>query len=307
MTGDRRGVTLLELIIALTVGLVVIASSLGFAATTFRTVNRSEVTEGIERNARYLGVLFRRDLAEAGVGLDSRPSFGTLQARGDTIVVLKTPFDPLQAPARALRPPPGPGTLLPPGGTCGPTCLDLELGTATLDLAPGDLATLQVNTARRLIVVSSVQVLGDTLRLEFFPRDTVLLHPGAFAGGLQLARNGTSVQKLAFTAFWHDSASATLHRAERFDAAGTLVDEVVATRVRAFDARLVFTDGDELATGSPTDADDTNDWDDIRAIRLLATLAADRADPRINGGVLLARPFEWLVSPRNLTYERNRL
>jgi hypothetical protein len=54
------------------------------------------------------------------------------------------------------------------------------------------------------------------------------------------------------------------------------------------------------------DSDATNDFDDIVAVRIQATLAADDPDPRVNQGVLYTRDYEWSFAPRNLTYERNR-
>ena len=55
-----------------------------------------------------------------------------------------------------------------------------------------------------------------------------------------------------------------------------------------------------------TDGDATNDFDNILSVRLRATLAADRADQRVNGGALFTRDYAWRFSPRNLMYERNR-
>ena len=54
------------------------------------------------------------------------------------------------------------------------------------------------------------------------------------------------------------------------------------------------------------DGDATNDFDDILSIRIQARLAADRTDPRVNGGNLFTRDYSWRFSPRNLMYERNR-
>ena len=67
--------------------------------------------------------------------------------------------------------------------------------------------------------------------------------------------------------------------------------------------------GPPPATSMPrsTDADATNNYDQIAAIRIRMVLAADRTSPRVNGGVLLTRPKEWYLVPRNLVYERNRI
>ncbi len=69
---------------------------------------------------------------------------------------------------------------------------------------------------------------------------------------------------------------------------------------------LVFADGDTLTQANAVDSDDSNDYDDIVGVRVRVTVMADRTDPRVNGGQLLKRTYEWQMSPRNLRYEKNR-
>ena len=85
-----------------------------------------------------------------------------------------------------------------------------------------------------------------------------------------------------------------------------MIGAVLADGIQSWEVTLVFVDGDEAEKADPFDLDDTNDYDDIVSVRILATLAADDPDPRLNQGLLYTRDYEWLFAPRNLTYERNR-
>ena len=76
---------------------------------------------------------------------------------------------------------------------------------------------------------------------------------------------------------------------------------------QAFTARLVFVDGTEAAQAdNGADGNAANDYDDIAALRVQATLHGDHTDPRVNGGRPIRRQLQWWFAPRNLIYERNR-
>ena len=83
--------------------------------------------------------------------------------------------------------------------------------------------------------------------------------------------------------------------------------DILAYGVEEFDVKLIFQDGDELERADPKDSDDSNDYDDIVAVRVRAVLVADRTDVRVNQGKLLRSTHEWVISPRNLRYEKNRI
>jgi hypothetical protein len=120
-----------------------------------------------------------------------------------------------------------------------------------------------------------------------------------------LTRSGTFVQKLVPIVYYVD-AEGQLHRAVRMNLDGSPVGDILAYGVERFEVKLVFADGDELDQANPTDTDDSNDYDDIVAVRVSVTVTADRVDPRVNDGELVKRDYEWTISPRNLRYQRNR-
>jgi hypothetical protein len=125
-------------------------------------------------------------------------------------------------------------------------------------------------------------------------------------GDLLLDRFGTFVQELATVVYYID-AQDQLYRAPKLNLDGSAAGHILAYGVESFDVKLVFNDGDELETADPDDEDDTNDYDDVVAVKVIATFRADRTDPRVNQGQLLRRNYEWTVSPRNLRYEKRRL
>jgi len=302
----RSGFTLIELLISMTVGLILVAASLSFAITTFRDVEGNKLREEVYRSARFIGMSLQRDVQTAGVGIESKLTFGTVNTFNDTLVVLSVPMDPAMAPAYALVPPFGSPNPLPAGGTCGALCLDLAKDAGgNFDMAAGDLARLQVNAERRLIVLDSVQDMGGSNFRVWFLADTTLLNYGAaFAGGLLLDRSGTSVQKLQPTVYF--AQDSILYRASSFNSAGVLQASPMAFGIIDWDADLLFTDGDTASTANATDGDSTNDFDDLLGVRVTATLATNRPDIRVANGAQFTRAYEWSIMPRNLMYERNR-
>ena len=90
----RAGFTLLELILALTIGLVVLATSTALTAATWQSVRGATLRDGVTRNARYIAVTLQRDVQETGVDLSSSVDFGALAVWADTIAILRVPYAP---------------------------------------------------------------------------------------------------------------------------------------------------------------------------------------------------------------------
>lgn len=302
---NTKGFTIIEMVIALVIGLVILSASLQFAVATMRTVEGGKVREETYRNVRFLTMSLERDFQFTGVSLQSTSAFGSLTVSGDTILILSVPYDPNEAPPYDLFPPPGTDNPLPVGGTCGTRCVNLSRdANGDFDLAVGDLARLQVNGERRLIIVQSVVDAGASIEVWFTSATTIFKYPAGLTGGLRLDRFGTFLQKLSPVIYYVQGTQ--LMRAERFNLDGTLAGVPLADGIHAWDVQLEFEDGDLADAAQPNDADYTNDYDDMTAVHVNATVAADNVDPRVNGGNLFTRTYEWRFSPRNLMYERNR-
>jgi prepilin-type N-terminal cleavage/methylation domain-containing protein len=307
---DRAGFTLVELLIAMLLGVVVLSAATGFALQTWQVRRGTGIRDVVDRNARYVGMTLARDVQDAGVGIESTPVWGTLTTFGDTIGVLSVPYtngEPAEV-YRIAAPPPDTINPLPWGGTCGTYCIDFFKEDGTFDIRAGDLARLQVNGERRLIVVTAAtNATPTTFRVTFSPVERLLGYPAGISDTLLLDRFGTSVQRMHVTAFWRDVPTRRLMRASRINASGQLVGEAIADQLETLEASLVFTTGNEAPQADGFDADTTNDYHRVAAVRVQATLKADRTDRTVNNGQPLEKSFEWRVAPRNLMYERNRL
>ncbi len=302
---SREGFTLVEMLISLVLGVVVVAASLSFAITTFRGTEGNKLREEVYRSARFIGMTLERDIQTTGVGIESEIRFGTLSTFNDTLVILYIPWIPTGAYPYEISPPPGVNNPLDPGGTCGPNCIDLNTAPdGSFDLKTGDLARMQINAERRVILVTGVNNLGSTVELTFAADTTLLHYESAFKGGVQLDRFSTIVQKLQPIVYYVEGE--ILYRADRFQANGSLIGSPLAYGVKSWETKMIFVDLDEYDEGDPNDADNTNDFDDILGVRITATLGTNRPDIRVAGGEIFTRDYEWKLIPRNLSYERNR-
>ncbi len=304
---SNRGFTLIELLISMIIGLVVLTASMSFAVTTMRNVEGNAIREKVQRNARFIALSLERDMQSTGVGIASLPWWGSLAVYNDTIAVLSVPYDPDEALIHDLIPGAGATDPMPSGGTCGARCLDLaKVGTpASVDLKAGDLARLQIQQERRLIIVQSITAAGSDFALNFTTDATLFGYPAGLTGDVRVTTTGTIVQELSHV-LYYVNGNQQLIRSDHYSATGVPEEAILADGVQSWQVSLIFTDGDEADRANSADMDDTNDYDDIVAVRIVATLAADDPDPRVNRGVLYTRDYEWSFAPRNLTYERNR-
>lgn len=304
-----RGFTLIELVIGLVLGTVIISAAISFLITHMRSLEGSDIRENVTRNDRFIGALLRRDVQLAGVDVRSSTEYGTVAvwpgSNGDTLILLYAPYEPDPAPIHDIHP----ASMPPPSdeGTCGAFCVEWFLGSAdTSTIQPGDLARIDVDMSRRLVLINEVEVNGSFLRVRFTDADTLLRQPAGLKGFDLNHPFGTLFQELRPIIYYLDDEERLL-RAERLNIDGTPDGDVVAYGVEEFEVSVIFDDGDELERPNPYDSDVTNDYDDIVTVKVRVTVKAERADPRVNNGELLRNTTVWLISPRNLRYEKNRV
>jgi len=303
----RRGFTLAEVLISMTIGMVVLASATAFSLNSWKTRRSWTVREGVDRGARFVGLSIARDVQEAGIAMVGTNVFSALGSAGDTVSVLSVPFEPQEAPVYPIFDDGDTLPNYPPGGTCGATCIDFRKVGGTYALNAGDLVRLQVGTTRRLLLLTSVANRSSTLfRIQFLPA-TRLVNRDAGLDSLLLARSGTTIQRLNVVMYWRNAATKELMRAQRLKSTGGPDGDVMATGVEAFTSKLVFLSGAEHATYDGLDADTTNDGNDVMGVRIRAKMKSDRSDPAVNGGNPVSRWYEWRVAPRNLLYEKNKM
>ena len=302
--GSREGFTLIELLISVVLSVVVMGASLSFALAAFRGTEGNKLREEVYRNSRFIGMSLERDIQTTGVGIASEIRFGTLNVFNDTLVVLHVPWEPTNAFPYTIRPGNGTDNPLPPGGTCGTTCIDLNKENNTVDLVPGDIARLQINAERRVILVTDVRVRAQHVEVTFSDAPTLLNYEAALSGGVQLDRFSTTVQKLQPIIYFVENE--ILYRSDQLDPNGRLIASPMAYGVKSWEAKMIFLDLGEEDFGNPYDTDNTNDFDDILGTRITAVLGTNRPDIRVAGGGTFERTYEWKLLPRNLMYERNR-
>lgn len=300
----RGGFSLIELLIALVLGLLVTTVALNFAISVFRSIEGDKEREEVYRNSRFIGMSLGRDIQTTGVGMQSLQDFGTVTTLADTVVILHVPWEPSLAHAHEIVTPLGSTNPLPPGGTCGARCIDLHKDAGgNFDLERGDLARLQVNTQRHLILINGVRDLGLTFQVSF-TADTVLFGLDAgFANGLLLDNTTTFVQKVGHVAYFVEDS--VLYRSDGFDTLGAMVSAPMAYGVQDWQADMLFVDGDTAVAADPDDGDATNDFDDILGVLVRVTLGTNRPI-RTADGAAFTRDYRWRLTPRNLMYERNR-
>lgn len=300
----RAGLTLVELMIAMIMGLLVVSTATGFALSTTRQLIKNEGREDYTRKARFVGMAFRRDVGEAGVSMSSLPGFGAVNVRGDTLVFLSRLWAPTEVPGYTVVWDTSSWTPVADQGPCGANCLYLRKNPANtnINLAVGDLALLTIGTARRLLLVTAVaqNSAADSARILFRNADTTLFYPSNMTGATLIPNS--VVYKLQSVIYYRDPGTNNLLRASNMTAAGDLNGQVVATDVSDWQAGVFFEDGtsgDFLSPGTSG-----RNFTNINAAWARATIAADRNDPR--DATTLKRTFEWRAVPRNLIFERNR-
>ena len=301
----REGFTLIELLISVVLSVVIMGASLSFALVAFRSTEGNKLREEVYRSSRFIGMALQRDIQTTGVGIASEIRFGTLSTFNDTLVVLHVPWEPTNAFPYTIDPPSGTNNPLDPGGTCGTSCIRFNKGPGnTFDLVPGDIARLQINAERRMILVTDVNSQGTSVALTFSDAPALLHYEAALSGGVLLDRFSTTVQKLQPIVYYVENE--ILYRADRLTPTGDLIGSPLAYGVKSWSANMIFLDLDEATEANPWDSDPTNDFDDILGTRIIATLGTNRPDIRVAGGGEFTRTYEWKLYPRNLMYERNR-
>ena len=200
----------------------------------------------------------------------------------------------------------------------GTSCIHFNKGPDdTFDLVPGDIARLQINAERRVILVTDVEAHqpgnsnarpGSSRATRWrslsppLPRSCAT-RPVSRAACCWIA---SALPCRSFSRSSITLSHEILYRAERLTPTGDLIGSPLAYGVKSWSANMIFLDLDEATEANPGDSDPTNDFDDILGTRIIATLGTNRPDIRVAGGGAFTRTYEWKLFPRNLMYERNR-
>jgi len=195
---------------------------------------------------------------------------------------------------------------LPPGGTCGATCIDFALNGQPQELKAGDVALLRVGQSRRLLRVTGVTAASAGKFQVTFANISSLAGRPSGLGTLRLRKSETSIQRVQVVAYYRTPSTGTLYRATSFSVAGVPAGVEVAAPVEAFTPRLRFQSGALAQKYNGADADTLNDGDRIVGVEVRAKMKAERTDTAVTGGAEVTRWYQWRMAPRNLLYEKNR-
>lgn len=302
--GVPRGFTLVELLVSMTVGVIVLGIATSFALGAWRGDRRQRTVDAIARDSRFVGMALARDVQDAGISLESLHYFGSLATRNDTVLTLSVPFDPTEAPTYDMAPPavsvPDP---IPAGGECGPACIRFRKQAGAFRMAAGDAAVMQVGGVRRMVILTDVRDNGPTVDVSIRTDTAIFVFPAAFADGLRLPHTGVTLQRLNVTGWFRQPGTNTLFRIDGVRTDGTFRAAAVARGVEQWQARLLFTDGVERPIADGANVDTLDDYNRITSLVVRARL---RSDTTLPGTPAIVRRHEWRITPRNLTYERNR-
>lgn len=309
------GFTLVEVLIAVVLAGVVTAAAFGLLRSEQEAVRAQDVTRSVQQNSRYVLDLLRRDLQEAGEGMDPTPEFGVASVSNsasgapDSVFILYVePNTPRHA---AGDPTPGTG-----GSAQDSARLKILCNDSIGDIGSDDFVYFASGTKRGVAVVRSTDRrindscgAGDPpskqighLKLEIDPVSGQ--DHGWILQGNEAGAGVTRVNAIAY--FVDDSGEETsLMRATRYHGSGAWSGRPLADGVTDLQARLVFQSGDTLQLADGTDGNPENDYDDVNTVLVDVDVRATRTDPAMASGDTLRREYALSVSPRNAIYTRN--
>lgn len=313
------GFTLVEALIAVTIGTVVVAAGFSLFNSQQEAARVEDLRLELQQNARYALDMLRRDLQEAGEGMDPNAEFGVVSMRDggggtpDTLYVLYVePETPSHAAADANA------------GVSGQDSVWLQItcDDPVDDLEGGDFIYMANGSARGVAVVE-----GTDRRVtdSCSGSDPGTKPIGELRMGIEAVDGGghgwiwaegrndadaafLKVQAMAYHVDRSDPDDQKLVRATRYDPSGAdpgWTGRPLAEGARDFQTALVFADGDTLRAADGTDPDPSNDYDDINSVAIRIRVAARRRDPDLAGGDLFSREYAITVTPRNQLYTRN--
>lgn len=311
----RAGFTLVELLIAVTLGGMVMAAAFGILNSQQESVRTDELRRELQQNSRYALDLLRRDLQEAGEAMDPAAEFGVVAmgdgggSRPDTLYLLfiepETPTHDAEAPASSS------------GFEQDSARLTIRCNDDVDDVEEGSFLYFASSTERGIAVVRGVdREITDTcdpgdppsepigvVKLGIEPVD------GESHGWiLQGNQAGAGVVRARAVAYYVDDSDADdprLMRATRYRPDGTWQGRPLADGVNDLQLGLVFADGVTRQGADGTDGNPDNDYDDINSVEIRLTTQARRVDKDVAGGERLERNYAMTVSPRNQIYTRN--
>lgn len=316
LTGEEArvreaGFTLVELLVAMFIGTIMIAGSLGLLDLTRQNSRTERLRLELQQNARQATDMVTRDLQQAGQGMDPNMAFGIVAgvdgggAQPDTLFMLyiepSTPGHVVLAPTVGMEK--------------SQIVLKVTCGDPVDDVAAGDFIYLASGSARGVAHVTGVShnaggSCGGQPPTTQIGTATLSVSPvDGEAHGWVLQANtanavGLRVRAVAYFLETSTPAQPYLVRATSYQG-GNWQRVPVADLISDFQIDLLFADGDVAPEADAADADPTNDYDDVNTIRVTFDARTRWRDKDLAGGGNYSRSYSLSVTPRNQLYTRN--
>ncbi|MDP2496883.1 MAG: type II secretion system protein [Candidatus Palauibacterales bacterium] len=311
----NRGFTIVELLISVTLAGLVAAAAFGLLRSEQESVRAQRITRALQQNSRYVLDLVRRDIQEAGEGMDPTPEFGVVAAtnsasgtRDSVFVLYVEPNTPRHA---ALDPTPGTG-----GSAKDSARLAIRCNDDVDDIGENSFVYFASGTKRGVAVVrDTVRRISDSCdasdpgskQIGHVKLDIDAIDGETHGWTLRGNTAGAGVTRVNAVSYFVDDSGdePDLMRATRYAADGTWTGRPLAEGVTDLRSQLVFQSGDTLEVANGTDGVADNDYDDINTVMIQVDVRATRTDRALASGDTLRRRYALSVSPRNAIYTRN--
>jgi len=314
------GFSLVEMMIAVTLGTIVVAGAFSIFNSQQKATRAEDVRREVQQNARYALDFLRRDLQEAGEGMDPNSEFGVIgMLSGTSASDPDSVFILFVEPGTESHGPTGDN---PAGAPNDSVKLKITCDDPVSDLSVNDFLYLANQSARGVSVITAVNRQETrTCGGSVSGADSI----GAVSLGIEQvdgerhgwiwpeARNDdqAAFMKVQGIAYFIDESEADnpkLIRATRYET--QLGDprwegRPLAEGVAQLQAGLIFADGDTLSSADASDSDPENDYDDVNSVVVRLRALARRTDKDLAGGSRFGRSYGMTVTPRNQLYTRN--
>jgi hypothetical protein len=274
----------------------------------------------LQQNARYALDLLRRDLQEAGEGLDPTTPWGVVSMVDgagagvpDSLYLLYVePGTPRHSPTSDN------------GDTdpSGKVTLRIECGDPVDDLEAGDFLVMANGSARGVAVLESVDREVNDSCSASDPGSTKIGEvelgidqiDGEGHGWIwEEGRNDDQaafqeVEAVAYFLDERDPDNPKLVRATQYSPRGAdagWAGRPLAEGASEFQVGLIFANGDTIPGADATDSDPDNDHDDVNSVVVRLRVLARRTDRALAGGDRFGQEYAITVTPRNQIYTRN--
>ncbi len=262
-SSKSKGFTLIELLIAMAIsGIVAGAIFTAFKSQQKSYLIQDQVAE-MQQNLRAAMDIIARDVRMAGFGFGGYVnSIETFNNNPDQIDLIYADAGVTTSISASM---PNPSAIFNVDSTSG--------------FQEGDLIVITDGTSGTLLTIT--KVLSVSSRLQHNPSATInppggqnTFPPGGYG-------QGSIIYKLKYVSYKVDSTDPD-HPTMRV-ALGGGGYQPFAENIEDLQVVIIFADGNEANTYNNTDGDTTNDYDDIRLIRISILARTDIPDPDFNG------------------------